>query len=196
LYQLRTDSLRAYAQGLATTWVPGTSGGDHYPDWPVEASALLTRLLSSKPPASYSAAASELHRRLNFQTDRASVRRWALQNHLAPDTRYKPPPQPVKRWQARDYGALWQYDATPHAFLPSAPHKQVRLDRLDDATRYNTGARLDPGETLLTRLDFLWQAFHTLYQQKQQQLGRLQERHPQAWRWLRWKLHANQLSWD
>jgi hypothetical protein len=30
----------------------------------------------------------------------------------------------------------------------------------------------------------------------QQQLGRLQERHPQAWRWLRWELHANQLSWD
>ncbi len=30
----------------------------------------------------------------------------------------------------------------------------------------------------------------------QQQLGRLQERHPQAWRWLRWQLQANQLSWD
>jgi transposase len=30
----------------------------------------------------------------------------------------------------------------------------------------------------------------------QQQLGRLQERHPQAWRWLRWQLEGNQLSWD
>jgi len=30
----------------------------------------------------------------------------------------------------------------------------------------------------------------------QQQLGRLQERHPQAWRWLRWQLQGNQLSWD
>jgi len=30
----------------------------------------------------------------------------------------------------------------------------------------------------------------------QQQLGRFQERHPQAWRWLRWQLQGNQLSWD
>lgn len=30
----------------------------------------------------------------------------------------------------------------------------------------------------------------------QQQLGRLQERHPQAWRWLRWELQGNQLDWD
>jgi hypothetical protein len=161
IYRLRTHYLRACAQGLAASWTPGTSGGDHYPDWPAEVNALLTRLLSSKPPSAYSAAASELHRRLNFQTDRASVRRWALQNNLAPDTRYKRPPPPVKRWQARDYGALWQYDATPHAFLPSASHKQVLLNLLDDATRYNTGARLYPAETLLAHLDFLSQAFQT-----------------------------------
>jgi len=161
LYQLRTNYLRACAQGQDATWAPGTSGGDHYPDWPAPVHALLTRLLSSKPPSSYSAAASELHRRLNLQTDRASVRRWALHNHLVPDTRYKRPPQPVKRWQARDYGALWQYDATPHAFLPNAPHKQVLLNVLDDATRYNTGARLYTGETLLAHLDFLSQAFQT-----------------------------------
>jgi transposase len=30
----------------------------------------------------------------------------------------------------------------------------------------------------------------------QQQLGRLQERHPQAWRWLRWELQGHQLDWD
>jgi hypothetical protein len=153
--------LRAYAQGSATLWAPGTSGGDHHPAWPAEAEALLSRLLSSDPPCSYSAAASELHRRLNFQTDRASVRRWALQNNLAPDTRYKRPAQPVKRWQARDYGALWQYDATPHAFLPNTSDKLVLLDLLDDATRYNTGARLYHAETLLAHLDFLSQAFQT-----------------------------------
>jgi hypothetical protein len=65
----------------------------------------------------------------------------------------------VKRWQARDYGALWQYDATPHAFLPTTSDKQVLLDLLDDATRYNTGARLYPAESLLAHLDFLSQAF-------------------------------------
>jgi hypothetical protein len=120
---------------------------------------LLTKLLSSKPPSSYSAAASELHRRLDFKTDRASVRRWAIENNLAPDTRFKSAPKPVKRWQARDYGALWQYDASPHAWLPANPDKQVLLDLLDDATRDNTGARLYHRETLLAHLDFLSRVF-------------------------------------
>jgi hypothetical protein len=160
-YELYAEYLRACAQGRADLWTPGTSGGDHRPDWPPEVTAQLTTLLSSKPPSSYSAAASELLRRLHFKTDRASIRRWALQNHLAPDTRYKRPPQPVKRWQARDLGALWQYDATPHPFLPDCPDKQVLLNLLDDATRYNTGARLYPRETLLAHLDFLSRVFQT-----------------------------------
>lgn len=96
---------------------------------------------------------------MNFETDRASVRRWALENHRAPDTRYKSVPKPVKRWQARDLGALWQYDASPHAWLPGNPDKQALLDLLDDATRYNTGARLYPSETLLAHFDFLPRAF-------------------------------------
>jgi hypothetical protein len=65
----------------------------------------------------------------------------------------------VKRWQARDYGALWQYDATPHAFLPKTSDKLVLLDLLDDATRYNTGARLYHAETLLAHLDVTLRAF-------------------------------------
>jgi hypothetical protein len=158
-YKLYAHYLRACAQGQADTWAPGPSGGDHQPDWPVAVTALLTTLLSSKPPSSYSAAASELLRRLNFQTDRASVRRWALQNQLAPDTRYKQARQPVKRWQARDYGALWQYDASPHPWLPGLPGKQILLNLLDDATRYNTGARLYPTENLLAHFDFLSRVF-------------------------------------
>ena len=140
---------------------PRLSGGDHQPAWSAEVRGLLKKLLSSKPPSSYSACASELHRRLDFQTDRASVRRWAIENKLAPDTRYKTPPKPVKRWQARDYGALWQYDASPHAWLPGNPDKQALLDILDDATRYNTGARLYPSETLLAHFDFLTRVFKT-----------------------------------
>jgi hypothetical protein len=158
-YQLRTDYLRACAQGHAQTWSPGLSGGDHHPEWTAEVTALLTKLLSSKPPSSYSAAASELLRRLHFKTDRASVRRWALEHQLAPDTRFKPIPKPVKRWQARDYGALWQYDASPHAWLPGCSDKQVLLDILDDATRLNTGARLYQNETLLAHFDFLSRVF-------------------------------------
>ena len=160
-YQLRTEYLAACAQGRAESWSPRLSGGDHHPDWPVEAVALAAKLLASKPPCSYSAVASELLRRLNFKTNRASVRRWAFANQLAPDTRYKAPRQPVKRWQARDYGALWQYDASPHAWLPGSTDKQALLDILDDATRLNTGARLYHHETLLAHLDFLSRVFQT-----------------------------------
>ena len=145
-YQLRTDYLRACATGHAGQWEPHASGGDHHPEWPAQAVALATRLLSSSPRSSYSAVVIELLRRLQFKTDRASVRRWALAHQLAPDTRYKKPRKSVRRWQASDFGALWQYDATPHAWLPGQPQKQVLLDSRDDATRINTGARLYPAE--------------------------------------------------
>lgn len=158
-YELYGAYLAACAQGQSSTWSPGSSGGRHRPLWPDEVTTLLAKLLSSQPPSSYSAATSELHRRLDFKTDRASVRRWAIKNKLAPDTRYKPARKPVKRWQARDYGALWQYDASPHAWLPHTPDKQVLLEILDDATRLNTGARLYHGETLLAHFDFLARVF-------------------------------------
>ena len=160
-YKLYSQYLRACAQDQAATWLPGVSGGNHQPAWSAEVLALLKKLLSSKPPSSYSACASELHRRLGFKTDRASVRRWAIQNQLAPDTRYKAAPKPVKRWQARDLGALWQYDASPHAWLPGNSDKQALLDILDDATRCNVGARLYPAETLLAHYDFLSRVFKT-----------------------------------
>jgi hypothetical protein len=160
-YRLRTAYLLACAQGRADTWSPSCSGGDHYPEWTAEVTALITKLLSSKPPSSYSAVASELLRRLQFKTDRASIRRWAIAHQLSPDTRYKLTPKPVKRWQARDYGALWQYDATPHPWLPGRADKQVLLDILDDATRLNTGVRLYPTESLLAHFDFLARVFQT-----------------------------------
>jgi hypothetical protein len=134
-YQLRTEYLAACAQGRADSWSPRLSGGDHHPNWPAQAIALSTKLLTVKPPCSYSAIASELLRRLNFKTDRASVRRWAITHQLAPDTRYKAPRQPVKRWQARDCGALWQYDASPHAWLPGSHDKQTLLAHLDFLSR-------------------------------------------------------------
>ena len=160
-YELYADYLRAGAQGQSATWSPGRSGGDHHPDWSVEVAALITKLLAAKPPSSYRAVASELHRRLNFKTNRASVRRWAIAHQLNPATRYQPVRKPVQRWQARDYGALWQYDATPHAWLPGCADKQVLLEILDDATRLNTGARRYPGETLLAHCDFLSRVFQT-----------------------------------
>ena len=159
IYELRTEYLLASALGAADLWQPRASGGDHHPVWPPEAVTLATRLLCSSPRSSYSTVASELLRRLLFKTDRASVRRWAIARQLAPDTRYKKPAKPVRRWQASDFGALWQYDASPHAWLPGILQKQALLDILDDATRLNTGARLYPGETLIAHFDFLSRVF-------------------------------------
>ncbi len=42
--------------------------------------------------------------------------------------------------------------------LPGSTAKQCLLDLLDDDTRYNTGARLYPSESLLAHLDFLARA--------------------------------------
>ena len=121
IYQLRTGYLRACAEGRAGIWQPGFRAAIISRTGRPDAVALATRLLSSSPRSSYSAVASELLRRLGFKTNRASVRRWAIAHNLAPDTRYKKPAKPVRRWQARDFGALWQYDATPHAWLPGIP---------------------------------------------------------------------------
>lgn len=160
-YRLYRDYLCACAQRKADTWQPGLSGGDHHRSWPAEVTDLLKKLLSSKPPSSYSAAASELLRRCRFKTDRASIRRWAIENKLAPDTRFKKRPKPVRRWQAQDWGALWQYDASPHQWLTLQADKHVLLNLLDDATRFNVSARLYQAETLLAHLDFLDRAFRS-----------------------------------
>ena len=60
-YKLYGDYLDACAHHQSPL-DPGVSGGDHAPDWPAEVEALLRKRLSSKPPASYSFAASEVLR--------------------------------------------------------------------------------------------------------------------------------------
>ena len=87
-YVLYADFLRACAQRRQHSWVPGSSGGKHHPAWPGEVCDLLRKLLRARPPASYSFAASEVHRRHQLKLDRASVRRWALTQGLAPDARH------------------------------------------------------------------------------------------------------------
>ena len=59
LYTLSTDYLRACARAQAHSWIPGTSGGDHTPDWPKPVVDLLHKRLACSPPCPYSFAASE-----------------------------------------------------------------------------------------------------------------------------------------
>jgi hypothetical protein len=157
-YELYAEYLRACAQRRARHWAPGVSGGDHLASWPPEVEALLRRLLSNRPPASYSLAASELKRRLHFQLDPASVRRFALAQGLAPAKPAKKPKAAVRRWQCAKIGALWQLDATPHRWWPEGPMLPL-LNMLDDCSRRRVGAQIYPAESLLAYLDFLPRAF-------------------------------------
>jgi hypothetical protein len=121
--------------------------------------ALLRKRLGSRPAASYSFAASEVLRECRYKLDRAQVRRWAIQNHLA-----HPKPNhrliaPVKRWQRSHIGELWQLDATPHAWFPNCSQLFPMLNMLDDCSRVFTGSKIYEREILLAYFDFLPAAF-------------------------------------
>lgn len=157
-YTLYADYLRACAQRRQRCWVPGCSGGNHRRPWPQEVLALLRKLLGARLPASYSFAASEALRRHQFKIDRASVRRWALKQGLAPDTKYKAQRKPVRRWQVQQIGQLWQYDTTPHRWFDD--NRQLPLmEIIDDHSRVLPMARIYQREILLSHLDFLSSAF-------------------------------------
>jgi hypothetical protein len=158
-YKLYADYLAACAHHQQSTWTPSVSGGDHAPEWPPEVHGLLHKRLSSKPPASYSFAASEVLRKCDFKVDRAQVRRWAVLNNLAHPRPNRRATAPVKRWQRSRIGELWQLDATPHAWFPSCPHLFPMINMLDDCSRVFTGSKIYERELLLAYLDFLPTAF-------------------------------------
>lgn len=158
-YELYADYLRATAHSPATLWTPGTSGGDHAPDWPAGVEPLLRKLLATQPPAPCRCAASEVHRRLGLQIDPATVRRWAIAHQLAHPAPAPRPPASVRRWQCLKIGALWQLDATPHRWFPGDKQHYPLLDLLDDCSRVCTGATIYHGEDRLAYLDFLPAAF-------------------------------------
>lgn len=158
-YELYADYLRAAARHQQHRWTPGQSGGDHAPDWPQGTEALVRKLLSARPPAPYRFAASEVHRRLGFQIDPATVRRWAMANQLAHPVPARRQPASIRRWQCLKIGALWQLDATPHRWFPGDKRNYPLLDLLDDCSRVCTGAKIYHAEDLLAYLDFLPAAF-------------------------------------
>jgi hypothetical protein len=145
-YVLYASYLALCALRRQHQWQPGLSGGNQCPAWPPTVLALLRKLLGSKPPSSYSFAASEVHRRHALPLDRATVRRWALAHNLAPDTRHKKPLKPVRRWQVQQIGQLWQYDASPHRWLPTQSQQPSMLELIDDHSRLLPLARLYPAK--------------------------------------------------
>lgn len=159
LYQLYSDYLTAYGPGIQGSWIPGVSGGDHAPDWPVDVTTLLRKRLASTPPASYSFAASEALRLCNYGLDRAQVRRWAIANSLAHEKVPRRPHAPVRRWQRSQIGELWQLDATPHRWFPPSDTQLPMLNMLDDCSRVFVGSKIYEREIIMAYLDFLPTAF-------------------------------------
>jgi hypothetical protein len=158
-YALSTEFLRARAQKKESHWTPGISGGDHSAAWPQPVLDLLRKRLSCSPPCPYSFAASEALRLHAFKLDRAQVRRWAIDNHLAHAVPAKRVLAPVRRWQRTRIGELWQLDASPHRWFPSVPIAFPMLNMLDDCSRLFTGSKLYERELLLAYFDFLPAAF-------------------------------------
>lgn len=159
LYEVYTDYLAAYGRGQHSSWGPGRSGGNHAQAWSAEVLALLRKRLTSKPPASYSFAASEVRRLCGVRLDRAQVRFWAIQNglaHTAPPVRAK---AAVRRWQRSKIGELWQLDASPHAWFGKGKAAFPILNLLDDCSRVYTASKLYQRELLLAYFDLLPEAF-------------------------------------
>jgi hypothetical protein len=157
--QLYAGYLAAVAAGHAAQWEPGRSGGNRQREIPPEVEALWRRLLSTRPPAPYGFVVSEAFRRCRFDIDRATARRWALEQGLAHSKPKDRTRAPVRRWQAQRVGELWQLDASPHRWLGPAQESFPLLDMVDDCTRVITGARVYPRECQLAYLDFLRRAF-------------------------------------
>ena len=158
-YQLYATYLRAVAAGTVTAWRPGRSGGHRQQVIPAAVTALWRALLTAQPPASYSFAASEALRRYQFNADRATVRRWALRQHLIRRGRAAQPAAPVRRWPCSQIGALWQLDVSPHAWFGASTGNLPLFDMLDDCSRVITGAWLYAREDLPAYVDFLPRAF-------------------------------------
>jgi hypothetical protein len=159
LYQLYGDYLRAFALHRQQQWTPHPSGGNHAKAWPVAVTELLRKRLSSQPPCSYSFAASEALRLCGFKLHRAQVRRWALQQGLAPRPPAPRSQAPVRRWQRSQIGELWQLDASPHRWFPSVATNFPLLNLLDDCSRLHVATKLYQSEGLLSYFDLLPEAF-------------------------------------
>lgn len=157
-YELYTDYLAA-GPLRDQNWTPKSSGGNHAPDWPTGVQAFLRTRLSSRPASSYSFAASEVLRLFEFKLDRAQVRRWAIQNHLAQVLKTQKAPAVIRRWQRSRIGELWQLDASPHAYFPRSRRLFPMLNLIDDCSRLFVGSKLYQQEILLAYLDFLPEAF-------------------------------------
>lgn len=163
LYELRTSYLAAKAEGKGDEWAPGSSGGNHMPQWPEESQKFLRKVLGPSgeaKPYSYAFAASEVGRLHDLFVDRSQVRHWAIEHGLRAPVRMPRPPAHVRRWQRKAIGELWQLDATPDYFLGRQNPSYSLIDMIDDCSRMQVGGRLYAHETVRSYLDVFYRSFN------------------------------------
>ena len=163
LYELRTSYLAAKAAGKGDEWVPGSSGGNHMPQWSEESQKFLRKVLSPSGDAkrySYAFAASEVGRLHDLFVDRSQVRHWAIEHGIQAPVRMPRPPAHVRRWQRKSIGELWQLDATPDYFLGRQNPSFSLIDMIDDCSRMQVGGRLYAHETVRSYLDLFYRSFN------------------------------------
>lgn len=163
LYELRTSYLAAKAAGKSGEWVPGSSGGNHMPQWSEESQEFLRKVLSPGGDAkrySYAFAASEVGRLHDLFVDRSQVRHWAIEHGVQAPVRMPRPPAHVRRWQRKSIGELWQLDATPDYFLGRRNPSFSLIDMIDDCSRMQVGGRLYAHETVRSYLDLFYRSFN------------------------------------
>lgn len=163
LYELRTSYLAAKAAGKSGEWVPGSSGGNHMPQWSEESQEFLRKVLNPGGDAkrySYAFAASEVGRLHDLFVDRSQVRHWAIEHGVQAPVRMPRPPAHVRRWQRKSIGELWQLDATPDYFLGRQNPSYSLIDMIDDCSRMQVGGRLYAHETVRSYLDLFYRSFN------------------------------------
>jgi len=144
---------RAHLYRLHTCWLqnrseffPQLSGGDHWPDWPPEASQFLKDFVPLQRPPNFQLVADELAIRFGFQRHRQSVAAF-VRTHF-PNLICQPQPRPNsrRRWERACLSELWQHDSSIHQWWP-ANEKQTLLLTVDDHSRKLLGAVFVPTDT-------------------------------------------------
>jgi hypothetical protein len=141
LYRLRTRWLQNRSDFSAPL-----SGGDHWPDWPAEASQFLKDFIPLQNPPNFQLAADELALRFGFKRHRQSAAAF-VRTHF-PGLLCQPEPRPKarRRWERSRLSELWQHDSSIHQWRPASA-KQTLLLTVDDHSRKLLGAVFVPTDT-------------------------------------------------
>ena len=141
LYRLRTLWLQNRSQFSAKL-----SGGDHWPDWPIEVCQFLRDFVPLQSPSNFQLLTDELDIRFGFKRHRESVAAF-VRSHFPQLVAPRPgQPKARRRWERSRLNELWQHDSSIHQWW-RAPEKQTLLLTLDDHSRKLLHASFVPTDT-------------------------------------------------